>query len=377
MKRIISIFTLAIAVSAIIVLSAAETNAATKYADGVFIRAASGKIYLIKEQKKFYISSPAELGLYGKIKLYNVSDGVIDSFANYTSSIVGNNARSFLKSPDGKIYLVENQKKRHITTLTELKSFGFIKLVNATYETINAYPDLTQSDYTDGSLLRLDSGKIYLLDNGNVRYISSIAELKQLGLKKMYNVTLDVLNKYQVSVCDSATHREGNVCVADSKPCSVGNGAGYQNWSSDGWSNCVASTCNSGYQVKDGLCAASTCDSDKHLENGICKDNYEVCIISNGTGHRIWDFINWTGCEVDSCNSGYYEKNFSCVPNVCSSDQHLENGVCVIDVTPCTVANGYGVKSWSDTANQWSSCNASSCFSGYNQVQQNGVWVCR
>lgn len=197
-----------------LIFTANSASAAT-YKDGSFLRSPNGKIYLLKEQKKYYISSPSQLKQYTKIKMYNVSNSVINKYPDYISSLVKNTTRSFLQAPDGKVFLIENGKKKHIKSLEELKSYGFIRLVGASYDDINKYPDAGVTSYPNGSLLKVADGRIYLFDSGKIRYIASISELKQLGQRKMFIIAQSDLSKYEESVCGVGYKPSNATCITD------------------------------------------------------------------------------------------------------------------------------------------------------------------
>jgi hypothetical protein len=105
--------------------------------------------------------------------------------------------------------------------------------------------------------------------------------------------------------------------VADTQNCSIVNGEGLQSRSCTAghyseWSNCVISSCNSGY---------SFCG------NG-CNVSYRSCSITNGAGNQSGYCSSnswlWNTCNVVSCNLGYNISGNSCAPDQCSDG--VQNG---------------------------------------------------
>ena len=96
-----------------------------------------------------------------------------------------------------------------------------------------------------------------------------------------------------------------------------------------GWSGgecilgqCVATACDTGYDLKEGQCVAKTsCDDpDTHYYNGACLTNdLGNCGKHNNSCTNI---IGWAGGE---CTNGV------CVPSECQTGYHLNEGSCVAD----------------------------------------------
>lgn len=58
-------------------------------------------------------------------------------------------------------------------------------------------------------------------------------------------------------VCPANEHKEGNVCVANIKACTIANGVGEQVWNGTAFGACTLKSCNAGYQVTSGACSKS------------------------------------------------------------------------------------------------------------------------
>ena len=239
------------------ILFGADAFAST-YKNGDFIRSSNGKIFLIKEQKKLYISSVAELKSYGKIRLFNVSNDVINSYSDF---LVEAN-RKFFKAPDNKIFLIENNKKRHIKSIDELKSFGRTLIVNASYDRINSYPDAQTREFI---------------------------------------------------VCPSGFHYDSGYCASDKMSCTNIYGSGFRNWVNGNWSSCQMTSCASGYRLSNYYCHFQSCAQGDHWENNGCVNNKRSCSIYNGAGYQYWNGSEWGLCTLSSCNAGYRSENNYCV----------------------------------------------------------------
>ena len=175
-----------------------------------------------------------------------------------------------------------------------------------------------------------------------------------------------------VSNCNSGYIKVGNTCViptcegATSQVCGVSNGMGNQSrtcisgvWSA--WGQCIAQTCNQGYQLANGQCTLMVCIGDS---TRTCSENNGQGVQTRECSFGVWS--NWGACAISSCNLGYRLENNICVLNVCEGS----------NIRTCTVTNGSGTQSRTCTNGVWSAygaCQASTCNSGY--VLQNGACV--
>ncbi len=133
---------------------------------------------------------------------------------------------------------------------------------------------------------------------------------------------------------------------------------------------CVETSCNAGYEMKDGkcvqcyrehaigyteggICHVSECVAGYHPNGGDkCEPNLQECSVPNAVyAERTWDF----------------KKNAfgPCVIKECESEFHLSSNACVSDVQPCNVENGAGFKEWDPKIKDWGKCIAVSCNPGY------------
>jgi len=95
---------------------------------------------------------------------------------------------------DVKIYVIVNGEKQHIKTLAELRKYAGKQILTVTSDTPEV---LGEKTYADGSLLRGSDKKIYVLNNGKLIHIRSLAELKKYTGKKINNVADSVISGYQ------------------------------------------------------------------------------------------------------------------------------------------------------------------------------------
>lgn len=108
---------------------------------------------------------------------------------------------TLLRAPDKKIYVVmKDGRLYHIKTLTELKKYYSNKeILEVSSDTISSYSKkvLGVKVYANGSLLRGNDAKIYVIINGKKQHIKTIEELKnKYSNKPVYNVSDEVLSQY-------------------------------------------------------------------------------------------------------------------------------------------------------------------------------------
>jgi hypothetical protein len=156
-----------------------------------------------------------------------------------------------------------------------------------------------------------------------------------------------------------------------------------------------------------GLCQPVRCDADFHAEGNLCLSNTRSCSVANATGQQRWDGASFGGCQIVACDAGFGDCNGdaadgcetntasdvnncggcgtvcaepntielscdagSCTPTLCLGDYHLELGACVSDTRSCTMEAGLdaGVltasQRWNGSA--YGSCSAQTCALGYS-----------
>ena len=152
------------------------------YADGSLLRASdSEKVYLIENGKKRWITSPAAFVLNKhkwndiilvtskELKLYENGKDIIVSGLKKDGSLI--------KGAENKVYLIKNGKKRWITTAEAFVSSGYDwnNIITVFNEELNLYPD-GENIYVgikDGNLARGTGNEVYLIENGKKRWITT------------------------------------------------------------------------------------------------------------------------------------------------------------------------------------------------------------
>ncbi len=152
------------------------------YSDGSLLRASDDeKVYLIKNGAKKWITSPAVFALNEykwsdiilvvpkELELYENGEDIIFSKLRKDGSLI--------KNAGSKIYLIENGKKRWITTAEVFVSNGYDwNDVSTVFdEELALHPD-GENIYVDiesGSLVKGNGIKIYLIENGKKRWITT------------------------------------------------------------------------------------------------------------------------------------------------------------------------------------------------------------
>jgi hypothetical protein len=99
------------------IISGGKVLGVKSYANGSLLRSTTTKrIYVLEKYQKKYISTLKELKKYKKKILNNVGDGVIASYPDYRPD------GTLIRKADGKIYVIKNGRRQHITTIKELKA---------------------------------------------------------------------------------------------------------------------------------------------------------------------------------------------------------------------------------------------------------------
>ena len=117
-----------------------------------------------------------------------------DIVANILPRVLGEKVfaeGSLLRTPDKKIFIVQNGEKRHIKTLQELQKFVGREIINVSSQELNQVKSVASNTptFADGSLLRDSSGRIYRVEDGFRYHIKSLDELrKNYAGKEIVNV---------------------------------------------------------------------------------------------------------------------------------------------------------------------------------------------
>ena len=149
------------------------------FPDGTLIKGTSHQVYILEGGKKRWINDPAvfvSLG-YNWDNIVYTSDAEInyyDTAANLSTTTNHPNG-TLIKSPDSpNVYLLETGTKRYIGNPNVLTSrFFWRNLVNISTAEMSGYPSGSDMHYPDGTLLKGSSRQVYVVENGEKRWITS------------------------------------------------------------------------------------------------------------------------------------------------------------------------------------------------------------
>ncbi|MFH0873712.1 MAG: MBG domain-containing protein [Candidatus Komeilibacteria bacterium] len=106
---------------------------------------------------------------------------------------------SLLRGSDKKIFIMENQKLRHVRTLKELAEYRGQEINDVSNEVLAQYQIavvLAVKKFGNNQLIRGANKKIYVINNGKKVHILNLAELRKYAGRAINDVTDDVLNQY-------------------------------------------------------------------------------------------------------------------------------------------------------------------------------------
>lgn len=164
------------------------------FADGTLIRTADRKIFVIVNGGfKKSVASLEELRKLGKREIMNVNDATFAKIPFDTGKVLGAKVfkdGSLIRGRDGKIFVIEKGEKRHIATMAELKKFSRVKIESVDDNTLNSIK-------TKGAvrLLRARDGKIFAVENNEKRHVRSMDELKSFGKIKVESADDNTLDR--------------------------------------------------------------------------------------------------------------------------------------------------------------------------------------
>ncbi|MFH1582868.1 MAG: hypothetical protein ABIB72_00925, partial [Candidatus Falkowbacteria bacterium] len=163
------------------------------YANGSLIRGQDKKIYLISDDKLVVIRNPEQLKKYAGRIIYDVADEVIRQYMDFTDG-------QLIRGADKKIYVIISGRKKLIQNLQELKQYGGQKIYNVSLEILAKFPQYLIKPgveyFIDGSLIRGQDGKIYLIQNNKLVVIRTLTELQKYKGQKIYDVPDPVIRQY-------------------------------------------------------------------------------------------------------------------------------------------------------------------------------------
>jgi len=90
----------------------------------------------------------------------------------------------------------------------------------------------------------------------------------------------------------------GTINCGTSRSCSLEHGKGAQGCYYGTWYTCNVQECDSGYYNEGNRCVSST---------------PQACTVEHGRGSKNWDGKSWSSCQVIACDSGYQKSGNSCI----------------------------------------------------------------
>lgn len=106
---------------------------------------------------------------------------------------------SLIRGNGAKVYLIDNQTKRHIINIEALSRFFGREIFNVSEDIIKLYPlgeKIFGRNYKNGELIRGSDMKIYIIKNNKKYHIISLKELQKYAGQKIYNVSDETLARF-------------------------------------------------------------------------------------------------------------------------------------------------------------------------------------
>ena len=139
------------------------------------------KVYDESDQGRVYRQSFSHNGSFSIIEV---------SYTKYADG-------ALLRGQDKKIYLIIGQKKQHIKTLAQLRPYSGWPISDVPNLDLIQFPDvLASATFKDGTLVRGRGGKIYRIEDGKKKHIKSLAQLRPYAGQKIFDVADDILTQY-------------------------------------------------------------------------------------------------------------------------------------------------------------------------------------
>lgn len=195
-----------------------------RYPDGSLLQVKNDtQVWLLEAGKKRnFASKSALLSRFDINKVVSVKQEDLDNYATGTPIRFPNYA--LVKSPKNNVYLLVNNEKRGIVSMTVFKKIGFntAEIINASDSELSAYqngPNITAtSTYPLGALLQdSKSGGVYYVENGAK---APILDRQLISLKfknkKIIKTSAKELNNYKT--IDPVLLADGELVKTDSSP---------------------------------------------------------------------------------------------------------------------------------------------------------------
>jgi len=109
------------------------------YADGTLLRGKDKKVYIIANGQKKHVPNLKELAKYAGQKIYDVENIILIQYPEVLGIKVFADGM-LIRGADARIYVIKNNKKQHIRSLEELrKNYFGKKIYDVSEETLAKY----------------------------------------------------------------------------------------------------------------------------------------------------------------------------------------------------------------------------------------------
>lgn len=176
-----------------------------RYPDGSLLQfAGEPKVYVVEEGKKRPLNITA--GQFGKLgfdwaKVQRVSTGQLSLYTDGAAVVYGSD-KELLREPGGKVFYIENGKKRWVSSANLFKTLGFQwkKVKDKTKDSLAAILEGPVMTYPAGTLAKGPGPTVYLIENSEKREFLSGQSFVQLGYQwgKIMTLTDDELSRYPI-----------------------------------------------------------------------------------------------------------------------------------------------------------------------------------
>ncbi|MFA6410499.1 MAG: hypothetical protein WCW26_02915 [Candidatus Buchananbacteria bacterium] len=212
----------------VVVELSGKKNVGKNYKDGELLRTCDWRIYRVENQKLRYINTWNELhDKYLGQKINNIDYWVLSEYQQYSTGQQVLGAKQYadgtlLRTADGKIYILENQKANQISSVAELNSkYAGQKIYNIANEVLVQYLGsgasvefnynkvLGVKNYADGTYLRTRDWKVYVIENQKAKQIATMVPGSQdyYQGQKIYDVDYGVIAQYTTQQTPAATQQ--------------------------------------------------------------------------------------------------------------------------------------------------------------------------
>lgn len=204
-----------------------EVKNIEKYEAGEMLQTRDWKIYLIERNTVKHVATIPEPGLkhylgksvyqvdYGT--LYHYQDRKIPLPPQQVLGVKKYADNSLIRTSDNKVYVIVDQKARHLATLSQLQSYAGQTIFNVDSETLAYYQGKTTiptidgqqtvggpqkvlgvKQYADGTILRTQDWKVYIVEDQKIRLVAIIpAPQDNYQGSKILDVDYAVIAEYE------------------------------------------------------------------------------------------------------------------------------------------------------------------------------------